>query len=139
MRECFVAPEVVKLSLFDDGELWVLVRKQLTAGEDRQVSGGALKTMSPTGAGTDAFTVSYDIDFVAAAFNKVIVYLLDWNIQDKSGKVKVIDTPKAMTAALKNLHPEVFKEIERVIDAHVEAQQREKKVTTGSNGPDITS
>lgn len=138
MREWFVAPEEVKLPLFDDGQCWIIVRKQLTAGEEKKMSTGALKRMSPTGAGTDAFTMSYDIDFEAAAFNKIVVYLLDWNVPDNNGKAKAIDTPKSMAAALRALHPEVFKEIERVIDAHVEAQQQEKKVKTGSVGPDTT-
>ena len=139
MRQWFVAPEEVKLPLFDDGQCWVIVRKQLTAGEEKKMSTGALKRMSPTGAGTDAFAVAYDVDFEAAAFNKIIVYLLDWNVPDNSGKPKLIDTPKAMSAALRALHPDVFKEIERVIEAHVEAQQQEKKAMSGSNGPDITS
>ena len=137
MRKWFVTPEEVKLPLFDDGQCWITVRKQLTAGEEKKLSTGALKRMSPSGAGTDAFSVAYDVDFEAAAFNKILVYLLDWNVPDNNGKAKSIDTPKAMSASLRALHPEVFKEIERVIDEHVEAQQ-EKKVKTGSSGPDTT-
>ena len=60
-----------------------------------------------------------------------------WFVPDNNGKAKSIDTPKAMSSALRALHPQVFKEIERVIDEHVETQQ-EKKVTSGSSGPDTT-
>ena len=137
-RQWFVTPEEVKLPLFDDEECWITVRQQLTAGEEKKMATGALKRMSPSGAGTKDFNVSYDVDFEAAAFNKIVVYLLDWNVPDNNGKIKSIDTPKAMDAALRALHPDVFKEIERVIDEHVEAQQ-EKKVTSGTPGSDTTS
>ena len=70
MRQWFVTPEEVKLPLFDDGQCWITVRKQLTAGEEKRLATGALKRMSPTGAGTDTFAVAYDVDFEAAAFNK---------------------------------------------------------------------
>ena len=136
-RQWFVIPEEVKLPLFDDGECWITVRRQLTAGEEKRLSTGALKRMSPTGAGTEAFAVAYDVDFEAAAFNKIIIYLLDWNVPDTNGKSKSIDTPKAMAASLRALHPDVFKEIERVIDQHVDTMQ-EKKATTGSAGLDTT-
>jgi len=137
-RQWTVTPEVVKLPLFDDGECWITVRQQLTAGEEKMMATGALKRMSPSGAGTTDFSVSYDVDFEAAAFNKIAVHLLDWNVPDPDGKVIIIDTPKKMNASLRVLHPDVFKEIERVIDEHVEAQQ-EKKATSGSSGPATTS
>ena len=128
-RQWTVRPEVVKLPLFDDGECWITVRQQLTAGEKKLMETGALKRMSPSGAGTTEFSVSYDVDFEAAAFNKIAVHLLDWNVPDHDGKVMVIDTPKKMNASLRVLHPDVFKEIERVIDDHVEAQQEKKGVS----------
>jgi hypothetical protein len=137
-RQWTVTPAVVKLPLFDDGECWITVRQQLTAGEEKLMATGALKRMSPSGAGTTDFTVSYDVDFEAAAFNKIAVHLLDWNVPDPDGKVIFIDTPKKKNAALRVLHPDVFKEIERVIDEHVEAQE-EKKVTSGSSGRATTS
>ena len=48
MRQWFVTPEEVKLPLFDDGQCWITVRKQLTAGEEKKLSTGALKKMSPS-------------------------------------------------------------------------------------------
>jgi|TARA_R110000744_G_scaffold64791_2_gene133233 hypothetical protein len=138
MRQWFVTPEEVTLPLFDDGECWITVRKQLTAGEEKRLSTSALKRMSPTGAGTDDFAVAYDVDFEAAAFNKILVYLLDWNVPTANGKVAVIETPKAMAAALRAMHPSVFAEIERVIDEHVQ-ENVEKKATSGPTGADTTS
>lgn len=123
-RELFVEPESVQLPIFDDGQYWITVKRQLTAGESKQLMSSGIKRLSN---GTDASaSPGYDVDLAAAAFEKVALHLLGWNL-DQHGKVIALDTPKGIRDALKALHPDVFAEIERVIDAHVVAM-REKKV-----------
>lgn len=138
MRDLFVKMEEVKLFLFDEYDTWISVRRSLNAAEDKRASVGALKRMSPSGAGTDAFNVAYDVDFEAAAFSKVKIYLIDWNFKDNTGKDVSIDTSKKMEDALRALDPDVFKEIERVIDAHIESE-KEKKAKIQKAGLSIIS
>jgi hypothetical protein len=116
-RAFFVDPEVVALPLFDDGQHWIKVKQQLTAGEARQLLQGAFSRMVQAGTQAEP-SVAFDLNFEAAAFLKVMLYLVDWNIPDKAGKTVDISTPKAMRDALKAMRQDAFKEIERVIDAH---------------------
>lgn len=136
-RVLFVTPEAMTVPLWDDGVYWVSVKRQLNAGEARQLSVGAFSRMNRTGT-LDAPGVSFDIDPDAGTFAKVLIYLLDWNLSDPSGKTVPIDSPKAKRDALKALHPDVFAEIERAIDAHVDARAQEKKLLTGSLTSSIT-
>lgn len=133
-RELFVTPQTDKLPLFDDGLYYIEVKRQLNAGEQNQISAGAFKSVTPT-VGKDGPSVSYDIDLEVAAFRKVLVYLVDWNLT-RDGKTLAIENWKAKYDALKALHPDVYAEIERAVDAHVAAH--EKKVSPGSPTPDIT-
>lgn len=136
-RSCFVVPESVTLPLFDDGALWIKVKKQLNAGEVRQMAQGAFTRVSPTGT-PDAPSVAFDLNMDAGAFQKIVLYLLDWNLSDAAGKTVAIDTPKAKADALRALDPDVFTEIERVIDAHAETMAQEKKRRSGSPTPSTT-
>lgn len=131
-REWFVQPKIDTLPLFD-GEVTITVKRILNAGDKKKLETGALKRMTPTGMGTDAFQATYDIDFEGGAFNKVMIYLLDWTVVDANGKTVEIDTDKAMSAALRRLHPDHFAEIERVIDLHASLHEKKAKPTsTGS-------
>ncbi len=132
-RELFVSTESDQIPLFDDGVYWIAVKRQLNAGEAKQLQMGALRRVSPTGQNTDTPSVTYDLDVDLAAFQKVLVYLLDWNLVGPDGKTKAIDTPKEKREAVRALHPAVFAEIERAVDAHVQAQ--EKKAPNGSPAP----
>ena len=136
-RTCFVVPEIVTLPLFDDGAFWVSVKKHLNAGEVRQLAQGAFTRVSPTGT-PDAPSVAFDLNMEAGAFQKILLYLLDWNLADAAGKTVAIDTPKAKRDALRALDPDLFTEIERVIDAHSEQVAQAKKLQSGSPTPSTT-
>lgn len=137
-RTCFVVPEVVTLPLFDDGILWIRVKKQLNAGEVRVLAGSAFTRVSRTGT-LDEPSVAFDLNVEAGAFQKIVMYLMDWNLQDASGKTVAIDSLKMKTEALRALDPDVFSEIENVIDRHAEAIEQEKKRQSGSLTPSTTS
>ena len=137
-RSCFVVPDSVTLPLFDDGALWIKVKKQLNAGEMRQLAQSAFSRVSPAGT-PEAPTVAFELNLESGAFAKMLLYLEDWNLTDASGKTVAIDTPKAKRDAVKALDQDVAQEIERVIDVHVEAVSQEKKQKTGPPAPDTTS
>lgn len=135
-RVLFVVPDAVTLPLFDDGAYWILVKKQLNAGEARQLAMGSFSRVTPSGTSEEP-SMAFDLNLEAGAFQKILIYLLDWNLTDASGKTVVIDTPKAKRDAVRVLHPDVFAELERVIDAHVEAEAQLKKTKAGSPTPSI--
>ena len=130
-RTLFVVPEVVTLPLFDDGLYWISVKKGLNAGEAQQLAQSAFTRVSPTGT-PEAPGVAFDLNLEAGAFAKILIYLVDWNLTDATQKTVPIDTPKAKREAVRALDPDVFAELERVIDVHVEARSREKKRQNGS-------
>src|SRR5262245_1132435 len=124
----FVRPESDKLDL-SHGD-WVLVKRRLTAGEQRRAFARTVKRMQ-VGEATQ-------LDPEAIGLSVMVVYLLDWSLTDDSGQVVLIrDQPEsAVESALLQLDPDSFREISDAIDAHVQAQQiereNEKKVQDGA-------
>lgn len=114
----FVRPESVKLDL-KDGE-WVEVKKALTVGEDRRFRSAGLKRLSGAGGGAGAATV--DIDWEEMALARVETYLLDWSAKDEKGKSVPVSA-----AAIRNLDPRDFEEIDQAIQAHIAREADEKK------------
>jgi hypothetical protein len=119
-----------------DGD-WLLVRKHLTAGEERSAQANVVKTMK---AGE-----SPEIDYERLGFAQVASYLLDWSLKDENDKPIVIrDQPvDFIIAALKNQMPESSKEILDAIQAHdaamVAEREQEKKRPAGENASSPTS
>jgi len=113
----------VTLPLFDDGVYWISVKPELNAGEDKQLKLAAFTRLQQTGSKDDP-SVAWDMNLEVAAFMKITLYLLDWNLTDKSGKTVAINTPKAKRDALRNLKSSVLSEIERVVDAHALEQEK---------------
>lgn len=141
MRALFVDPEIVRLPLFDDGQYWIEVKAQLNAGEATRLAASALRMKRITASDAESNEGAQDIidfDFEAHAFQKVLIYLLDWNLTDNQGRAVSIETPKAKRDALGKLHPDVLGEIRRAIDAHAETRQ-EKKQMSGSLTPGAAS
>jgi hypothetical protein len=125
----FVRPDTDTLEL-SDGD-WLLVKRQLTAGEERRAFARHVKVMrrgEPT-----------EIDPELVGLGLMTQYLLDWSLADDRGQVVVIrDQPSSVVeAALNALDPASFREISDAIGAHVERQRvaldAEKKTrSTGS-------
>ena len=103
-RVCFVVPDAVTVPLWDDGVYWIRVKKQLNAGEARQLAFGAYTRMSQSGP-PEAPSVAYDLNIEAGAFGKILIYLLDWNLTDATGKTVAIETPVAKRDAVRALDP----------------------------------
>ena len=132
MSSRYRIPETTKvqISLGD----WLLVKKHLTAGEERRMYTG----MSM--AGPDKVSV----DLAAVQPMKMAAYLLDWSLTDVSNKPIVIaDQPReVIVAALDGLPPEDFDEIWEAITAHENAmkalREQEKKLHSTENTSSLT-
>lgn len=119
--KAFATGETTTLYLDGDKTYWISVRNELTRAEKRMMAMGSFKVVATKTEGE-----SLDLDLKAGADQKILAYLVDWNIPGRDGKTIDISTAKKKTDALMNLLPEHSDAIEALIDVHV-AHQAEKK------------
>lgn len=137
--EFFASTETETLTPFADApDRWITVKRELTAGEDRQLAYSALvRTTRPIEVdGSMANALGFSMDIDKAAFVKVGLYLVDWNLPGADGKtIEIAASPAAKFTALRNLKPDVFRAIEVAIDTYVDQLVAQKKtsVSNGSN------
>jgi len=118
---------------------WLLVRKHLTAGEERDAHARIIK------AGTFRQGEKPEIDLEHLGIAQAVSYLLDWSITDADEKpIRIRDQSYAfVAAALRNQTPESLREILDAIQAHDSAMTAErelqKKDPTGTTARDPTS
>ena len=112
----FVKPEVVRLAL-SDGQ-YLDVKKTLNTGETQDLFAAISPFLTP------GEKVQMDSKMVGIA--KVAAYLVGWSaIEDGTPVPMSPDLPMAVRlSTLRNLHPDVFREIREAIDAH-EAREDE--------------
>jgi hypothetical protein len=119
------------------GNQWLLVKKHLTAGEERDIMAHMMKRFL---AGQPA-----ELDPHQVQIAQCVVYLIDWSIPDAAGKPVVIrDQPyDVVAAALNNMQSDAFAIIREAIEAHAAAmlaeRDYEKKVQPGAPVPSPTS
>jgi hypothetical protein len=124
--------EEMRLEL--SGGDWLLVRKHLTAGEERDAQARVIK------AGTIKQGEKPEIDLEHLGIAQAVSYLIDWSITDADDKpIRIRDQSYAfVAAALRNQTPESLREILEAIQAHDGAmtaeREREKKPPAGENG-----
>jgi hypothetical protein len=127
--------EEMRLTL--DGGDWLLVRKHLTAGEQRE---GFSRILT--------YRLGERLPEVHSkhlGLAMVVAYLIDWSITDADDKpIAIRDQPyEFVAAALEAQLPESFNEILAAVQAHdaamVAAREQEKKVQAGASAPDPTS
>jgi hypothetical protein len=129
--------EEIRLEL--GGGDWLLVRKHLTAGEERDAQARVIKAASFK-AGEKP-----EIDLEHLGIAQAVSYLLDWSITDADDKpIRIRDQPYAfVAAALRNQTPESLREILEAIQAHDGAmtaeREHEKKDRDGKSGRAPTS
>jgi len=121
-----------------DGD-WLLVRKHLTAGEERDAQARVVK------AGTFRQGGQPELDLKQLGIAQAVAYLLDWSITDADDQpIRIRDQAyEFVAAALRNQTPESLREILDVISAHDGAmsaeREHEKKDRAGKRAPDPTS
>jgi len=130
--EFFVTTDTTKLYPFGDGDHWIEVKQRLTAGEERRIATTMFSGARQRGANEDR-EVSFDIDLDSAAFVKVAVYLVEWNVPGPNGRPLPLNTMREKFDALRAMDPDAYRMIEKAIDAHVATQEEEKKARNGSS------
>jgi len=133
----FVIPETIKLEI-SQGD-WLLVKRRLTAGEERHAFARILK---PTTIGE-----KLALDLERTGLQKIVAYLLDWSLEDHQGRIVAVrDQPAdVVERAILDLEPSSFQEIHAAIVAHETAQavalEAEKKARDGAtrSSPTYTS
>lgn len=123
----FVRPESERLEI--SGDDWLLVKKRLTAGEQRHAFARIVKRST--------LGEKLELDPEAMGLDKIVAYLLDWSLRDDTGAiVPVRDQPlAAVEGALLALDPASFREIFDAISAHEEREAiaiADEKKTTAS-------
>ena len=118
----FVKPETVRINL--TGGDWLLVKRQLTAGEQRRVFA---RTTKPVRAG-----LPIEIDLEKAGLSQLVEYLVDWSFTDHEGRPVVIrDMPSEFVMDILNsLDADTFAEVTQAIAKHEQSIEEEKKNLT---------
>jgi hypothetical protein len=129
--------EEMRLDL-SDGD-WLLVRKHLTAGDEREALAKVIK------AGTFKSGERPELDPKQLGIAQAVVYLLDWSITDADDQpIRIRDQPyDFVAAALGNQTPESLREILDAIQAHdgamIAERAQEKKDRAGKSASAPTS
>lgn len=120
-------PETATLEI-SQGD-WLLVKKHLTAGEQRQMFALMMRADGEA------------IDRVKVGLAKILTYLLDWSIEDADGKrVVILDQPvSAVEGALNALDPDSYREILTAIEAHEEAMEQAREAEKNAPATAIAS
>jgi hypothetical protein len=128
-RSRFADGSAVKLAL-SEGD-WVLVRAELTFGQQRRLAAAGLTGVDATAAGGDRLRV----DLAAFDIEKLCTWVIDWSFTDGDGNHIVLTRER-----IEALTPETAKEIADALDAHIEAQAAKKGPgAPGTSRPAATS
>lgn len=110
MGRCrFVAPEVIRIPL-SSGD-WVDVKKELNAGETRNIFTDLVKDFHAGEAAT--------LDPKQVGLTKVLNYVVAWSFVDAQGHGVPFNA-----SALNNLYPDDYHEIVNAIEMHDEAVEQ---------------
>ena len=128
-------PEDVRIPLNDDD--WIIIKKYLTIGEQRAAFARMIKRQLSG--------ERPEINPLMSGISRVAEYLLDWSILDADGAPVVIRNCSidVKLAALNDLSPEKYQEIDSAIDRHIEAMtaavEAEKNARAGETASPATS
>ena len=114
--------EEMRLEL--SGGDWLLVRKHLTAGEERDAQARVIR------AGTFKPGEKPELDLEHLGIAQAVSYLIDWSITDADDRpIHIRDQAYAFVfAALRNQTPESLREILEAIQAHDAAMTAEREL-----------
>jgi len=127
-RSRFADGSAVRLEL-SDGD-WVLVRRELSYGQQRRLAAAGLTGVDNATAGADHLRV----DFAAYDLERLALWLLDWSFRDADGDHVVVSRE-----AIENLHPDAAAEINEALNRHIEAQEGKDAPPGGPSRPAATS
>lgn len=128
-RSRFASGAAVKLPL-SEGD-WVLVRAELTFGQQRHLAAAGLTGYDATALAGERLRV----DVAAFEIEKLCVWVLDWSFADGDGNHVVVSR-----TSIEGLTPETAAEIDAALEAHLGAEAEKKAAgATGSPRPAATS
>lgn len=131
--KAFTETNTTKLFLDPGQKFWIEVRNELSHAEQQAISLGSFRRIYR---GDEQLL---ELDPRAGADQKVLTWLVDWNIVGLDGKtIDILGSVNAKRDAVKNLKPEAYAEIEAFIDAHVEDMAK-KKIASGATPSLATS
>ena len=130
-RNPFVKPDTVRLEL-RDGD-FLIVRKQLNAGEYHDMFARVMKPLQPDDRPRDAAT-QIQMDPMRASRAEVLAYLVDWSFVDDTGAPITLrgQSPDFIEAALRNIDLDTYNEIVAAVQAHERQNQTARLERTGN-------
>jgi hypothetical protein len=131
-RNRFPAPLVERLPL-SEGD-WIEVKRDLTVGEEKDISLLAMRELSQTDG-----TVKFSLDYQLMPFAKAVIYLVGWSFHNAKGPVKLEDDQRKRLSQLRALDRDTWEEIDAAILRHEEAVAAQKKPSTGKSAIETSS
>lgn len=130
-RSRFASGAAVRLPL-SEGD-WVLVRAELTYGQQRRLAAAGV-TGVPEALAAQGQGQRLSMDLAAFDIERLCTWVMDWSFVDDDG-VRVEVSREAIEA----LQPEAAAEIQTALDAHVEALEAKKAPPAGASASAATS
>ena len=121
-RPRFASGAAVKLPL-SEGD-WVLVRQELSYGQQRHLAHAGLTGIDATATAGERLKV----DLAAFDLERLATWVMDWSFTDEDG-----DRVTVSREAIEALHPDTAAEIDQALTAHIEAL--EGKANPAPSGP----
>jgi len=112
-RPRFASGAAVKLPL-SEGD-WVLVRAELTYGQQRRLATVGI-TGVPASLAAAGERSSLGVDWAAYDIERLCTWVIDWSFRDADGGPVVVSRE-----AIESLHPDTAAEIQAALTAHIEA------------------
>lgn len=131
-RNRFPAPMVERLPL-SEGD-WIEVKRDLTVGEEKDISLLAMRELSQTDG-----TVKFSLDYQLMPFAKAVIYLVSWSFHNAKGPVKLEEDQRKRLSQLRALDRETWDEIDAAMTRHEEAVVAQKKSSIGTSATETSS
>jgi hypothetical protein len=112
-RSRFASGAAVKLPL-SEGD-WVLVRAELTYGQQRRLATIGI-TGVPAALAAEGEAPSLKVDWAAYDIERLCTWVMDWSFRDADGDPVVVSRE-----AVEALHPDAAAEVQAALTAHIEA------------------
>jgi len=130
-RDRFASGAAVRLEL-SDGD-WVLVRAELTYGQQRRLTFAGL-TGVPSALADQGQGQRLTMDMATYHVERLCTYLMDWSFVDGDGQ-----SVHVSREAIERLHPDTANEIDEALDAHLASLEAKKAPPAGESGSGVTS
>lgn len=130
-RDRFASGATVRLPL-SDGD-WVLVRAELSYGQQRRLATSALsgvpQALAEPGAGR-----GLTVDLATYDIERLVTWVVDWSFVDGDGA-----RAELSREAIEGLNPDTAAELQAALDAHIEGLEGKKADRPGASASAATS